>query len=629
MATASGLVPEAGTAGATLYADAASLRVLRDSAVWTYRGVEQPRGAASGAAEIRTYTNIVSHAATSGGMLENSSNRFNGGATTGPLRFEGGAYKYSGQIGVTGNSPILNVDVIDLRSPVKLNDQYVSLDKHLADSGADLDGDKVNEAIDVAIYARVIGEELLDLPNRRQVKAVRVDTTMRARAISSKTGATSPLYDAVQSNWYAPGLGIVQTRENAPNVDNPTLPNRVVTEVLQNWDGLTEGLGNTGAVAGVAPAAAPLGGAALQYPLDAVGFDTHAVVATYIPDQSSAAGIALAQLDTRGKVLAARSYPSAELFPAASYFLEPRLLRIGSELRLFARTNNGVSMVAFDPTGQRILRPAVTVLFDLQLSSDTERTSYRVATDGAGIWLGWMRIIPADFSVYLKSVLVQHFDTNGEALGTARVVLDPVHVDIRNFSMALSDTRLAVSWRQTGAVSAQRLEVIDAGSGALLADKTLSSDYDVCTYVKTLALQPGIALACWNNLGPIGAARLDAGGELVLSPGATLPIETLKAPWLTPLNGGAMFNGIGGQLTVSARQYAKYWPEDNSESSFTSVLQTSGISVPLAESEPVLLARVYDAPFNLLTTVQLGKRLLLIGNDSNGYLNSMVVWTAN
>jgi hypothetical protein len=56
-------------------------------------------------------------------------------------------------------------------------------------------------------------------------------------------------------------------------------------------------------------------GAALQYPLDAIGFDTHAVVATFIPGQPSAVGIALAQLPA----VTVLSDPSA-MAPATGFF---------------------------------------------------------------------------------------------------------------------------------------------------------------------------------------------------------------------------------------------------------------------------------------------------------------------
>jgi hypothetical protein len=115
----------------------------------------------------------------------------------------------------------------------------------------------------------------------------------------------------------------------------------------------------------------------------------------------------------------------------------------------------------------------------------------------------------------------------------------------------------------------------------------------------------------------------------VVAAGGTLPTETLKAPWLSRVNGDATFTGMDGQLTITARQYAKYWSEDNLESGFLSVFQTSGTTGPLAANEPVLLARIVNAPAYVVRTVKLGNRLLLIGNDTYGNLNTMVVWKAN
>lgn len=622
--SASGLVPDAGAAGATLYADASTLRVLRDGAVWTYRGIDQPRGTATAASEVKTYSNTVKQTAAAGGTVEDGSNPFNDGPdTTSPVRIENGAVKYSVPIALVAGTAPQSVDLIELRSPVRANDQYVSLDQHLANSVADVDGDKVNEALDIALYTRVIGEETIDLPNRRQVKAVRVDSVMRGRVTYSKNGATSPLLEATQSIWYAPGLGVVKSREEVPN-DDPALPNRIVTEVLENWDGLTEGLGHAATVAAVAPAGSPLAGAALQYPLDAVAFDSHAVVASFIPGQPSAVGVALSQLDNRGKVVAARSYTRAELFPAAQFFSEPRLLRVGSELRLFARTDNvNLSMVALDATGQTILRPAVTVLSDPQFGYDYENTSYRLTADGNGIWVGWVRIN----SMSQRSVMVRHFDASGQAAGAERALLDPVMTDISELRMALADTRLGLSWKQSGLQPVRHAVTVDTASGAVVADKLLASDAGPGTRVETVALQPGIAMASWiYPVGPLGVARLDANGDPVLSVGATLATDTLKAPWLAPISGIPVFSGVDGQLVVSAPQAAKYWPEDALDSGFLTVFQTAGTSGPLAASEPVLLARIPDARMTVLTTLRLGNRLLLVGSDGAGYLDSIVVW---
>jgi microcompartment protein CcmK/EutM len=620
-----GLVPPAPAPGATLYADAAPLRVLRDGAVWTYHGIDQPGGEGSTVTSFDAYTNVVRQAAAGTGVLESASDAFRSGADSSTLRFEGGAYKSTGQFAFSNKAKPLTVDVIELRSPVKVNDQYVSLDKHIADSGADFDGDGINDAFDAAVYSRVIGEEVLDLPNRGQVKAVRVDMTLRARVSYSMNHTYSPVYEAVQSNWYAPGIGIVKARVVTPNTQ-PSLANSVTTEILENWDGLTEGLGHTDTAAAIAPARSALAGSGLQYLQDAVGFDTHAVAVVYAPGQASATGLALAQLDSRGKVVAARRYERTELFPSTQWFSQPRLLRVGDELRLFAFTgNNNVSMVALDATGQRVLRPAVNVLFDPQISGDYEGMGYRVVADGAGIWIGWLRTTQDADSARRVSLIVQHLDRDGQALGAERIALDAAYADIGNVSMALSGSRLALSWRQMSGLQARQLAMIDTVSGELVASRTLDIPFETCNRVDTLSLQPGLAMTCWNMwMPPLAVARLDGNGDPILPAGATLATDILRLPSVPFFGSTATFNGSGGQLFVSAGGGGKYWPEDSLESRFATVLQAGAGKGPLASS-PVLLARI-PTPLSVQRMVKLGNRLLLLGAGNDGYLNTTVVW---
>jgi len=82
-------VPAASTVGATLYADAASLRVLRAGAVWRYHGVEKPAGEL--APDFTPYTNIVTHAASGSGVTESGTHPFNDEGESNPIRYEGGA----------------------------------------------------------------------------------------------------------------------------------------------------------------------------------------------------------------------------------------------------------------------------------------------------------------------------------------------------------------------------------------------------------------------------------------------------------------------------------------------------------------------------------------------------------
>jgi len=609
----SGLVPVAPAVGATLYADAAPLRVLRAGAVWTYHGVDKPAG--ENASEFKAYTNTVTHATVGNGIVEQGTQPFNSDPESNPIRYEGGSYISTNQIAFSDNAPAQAIDVIELRSPVKVNDQYVSLDKHIANSGADLDGDNVNDAIDVAIYSTVIGEEAVDLPNRRQVKAVRVDMHLRMRATLSKTGTTSPVYDAVQSTWYAPGVGVVKTRVDEPN-DMAYLPNHVVTEILENWDGVTEGLGHTATV----PADYSKVDAPIQYFTGAVGFDTHAVAVGYIPGEPQAAGFAVAQIDARGNIVAKRRYASAELLPPMQFMTTLQVLRVGNEVRIFGLVNGReLWMVALDSTGQNILRPAVQLVSDLQAASIASRIPYNVAIDDTGIWLGWANAVGSQ-----RSLLAQHFDVNGQAPGAISTVSEQSMGDILGFSMALDGKRLTFAWITTVDGSPWQVATLDTATGAHLSDQTLGLSLADCRVVQPVALRPGLAITC-SALSGIGVAPLDANGNPVLSSGASLKTNGLQMPWLGRTAGYiGQFDGSGGRLIASIGQIDKFWPEDGTESSFVTVFETSG-SAALVDSEPVLLARI--APFvNVQASVKLGNRLLLIGSDGAGYINTTVVW---
>ena len=625
----SGLVPAAPAAGATLYADAAPLRVLRDGASWTYHGIDQPHGAASTSLDIKAYTNIVKQSAVSGGILESGSNPFNDGAdTSGPVRFEGGAYKYAQSIALSAASPAQLVDMTELRSPVRVNDQYVSLDKHIADSGADADGDKVNDAVDIAAFTRVVGDELLDLPNRRQVRAVRVDTTVRARVILSKTGSAGPLYEAVQSVWYAPGIGIVKSSLDEPDSKGPELPHRIVTETLENWDGLTEGLGHLDLVSPVGPAGSALAGLALAYPLDSAGFDAHAVVVTSILGQPSAVGVTVGQLDPRGALIAAKNYTLADLFPGAQYFNSPRLLRVGSELRLLAVTNQGISIVGLDATGQRITMTGKPMLSDPIFGYDNDSMLFHAMADGGDVWVAWTRRTSDD--ARLMSVALQRFDANGQPLAPATVMQEPVAKDIGQVRLAVADKRVAVSWRLLGLTPGRYYRVFDAVTGAPGPTGALGDPYEPCRFIEAVALKPGLALMCVPQPygSTIGVGRIGADGALALSPGTAIAGDTLKAPWLTATRGNEVFEGSGGNLTGVVGQSGRFWPEDRDDRFFLSAFQTRPASGPLASAELTLLARIPDT-IHVATVIPMGNRLLLIGAD--GYfegakLRTMVVW---
>ncbi len=128
-----------------------------------------------------------------------------------------------------------------------------------------------------------------------------------------------------------------------------------------------------------------------------------------------------------------------------------------------------------------------------------------------------------------------------------------------------------------------------------------------------------------SDLSGISAAGLDANGNPVLLPGAKLEASALQAPWLLPVRGNAgVYGGTSGQLTASTLQSGQFWPKGRSDGGFTTLFETAGTG-PFAASEPILLARISPAVF-VQTLVRVGNRLLVIGADSAGNMNTTVVW---
>lgn len=623
--TRTGLVPDAGPAGATLYADAKPLRVLRDGASWTYHGIDQPDGEAGGVVE---YFSTVKHSSVAGAIVEQVGNGANAGPDAGvAVRYENGAYLSTDQLSLSPASPPLSLDLIELRSPVRVNDQYSSIDRRV-DSGSDFDGDKVNDPVDVAIYARVVGEELVDLPNRLQVKAVRVDMVVKLRVVSGKTGAAGAVFSAAHSNWYAPGVGIVKTRTEEPNLQQPTRPNRIVTEALQNYDGDTEGLGHTASTPALYPAGAASAGTPLPVPIDAVALDTTAVALSPFPDQWASGGFTVAQLDQRGAVLAARSYSMVELFGSTSAWAPaPRLLRVGDELRLLARTDRGIQVVGLDATGQRITQPARLLLAQGNFEADGDYAPFRAAADGNGFWLAWLRINPGP-----ASLVLQRFDAGGAAQGNARpLAVNVVPIFLSNIGLAVSEDRVAVSWLPSLLSDTRRFAVLDKSSGTVLLEREVAAPQPACTKVQPLALQPGMALACYSGYSSLNlsAARLDAGGAPMLAAGGTLADQHLAADWLTAL-GRPVFAGANGQLVAAGFQNTPYWWRERGTSGFLMVMQSSGAGA--LSAAPTLLARIPGGGFDPRFVLPLGNRLLIVGGQDStmsGGMHTLVVWRPN
>jgi hypothetical protein len=222
-----GLVPTAPVLGATLIDDATVLRPLVDGASWQYAGTA-PGSVA--------YTSAVTQAAAVSGVVETSSNTFNDGSSSVHVTAINGSIVQPDPEDIDGDGIADLSNFIELRSPVRVNDQIVYFDKRIAGFVSDIDGDGRAEAFDLAAYSRVIGAEDVTLTGLPTQHAVRVDHIIAGRVVLSKDGTVTPTVTSTQSIWYAPSRGIVRRRLDAP-ADNG-IDRAITDERLTGWDGL-------------------------------------------------------------------------------------------------------------------------------------------------------------------------------------------------------------------------------------------------------------------------------------------------------------------------------------------------------------------------------------------------------
>lgn len=203
----SGLVPAAPTLGEVLEADARVLRPLEDGASWDYHGTLRR---VSSDTILETYANKRTQRSTVAGFEETESNAANAGENKASLRLVQGRIELPDTLELPGRpgEPVIG---LELRSPVRVGDQYVSLDRRITDL-PDIDGDGRSDTLEVAIFARVIGRETLTPPTLPVMQTVRVDQTILIRFRLSADVSLRPVEETVQRLWYARGIGIVRSQ---------------------------------------------------------------------------------------------------------------------------------------------------------------------------------------------------------------------------------------------------------------------------------------------------------------------------------------------------------------------------------------------------------------------------------
>ncbi|MGM9491639.1 hypothetical protein [Ideonella sp. YS5] len=184
--------------GATLNEDAAVLRPMQPDSTWTYEAESSRRPA--------KWRIQVSQSALNEGVSE-TARTSDGGVSYHPL-----AYRHGDVVQYDGCELFGGMTTCDewaeLRSPVQVGDQIelVDVDEYSAAFGTR----GIPSRLEYVVYRRVVGEELVSLPELGSVRAVRVDTVLRQRITEVAGQGQQWLVDATASAWYAPGIGIVR-----------------------------------------------------------------------------------------------------------------------------------------------------------------------------------------------------------------------------------------------------------------------------------------------------------------------------------------------------------------------------------------------------------------------------------
>ena len=434
--SATGLIPSAPALGAALHADATLLQPLRPGAEWHYRGSvtaatgRRPFGVklrqSAGAAGV-----VVQQRRSSAPDDDDSVTFANaGGAITATETLQLAAGAASGLVSYTV-----------LRSPVRQFDQVTLLDQLAVPSGADIDGDSVEDKADVAVYSRVIGNESVDLPDLQlSVVALRVDTTVWVRFTQSSNGLVRSAIGFLQSDWYAPGIGIVRSASTGASA-SPSAAAYEINEHLVYWDGITEGVGALPPVAVRPPAAA----APLNQPWSAVRVGERVLLATTTapgPAASVQNGFVLSALDKNGMVLASQSYPALRL-TAPSIPLLPLAGGVGL-VNLEVKIGN-TGTVSYEARLRRFDSSAAVVGAEagVALTSDLPNLLITAASDGTKLWLLWAQGPTSPDG--RSQVWLRDFDSGGQPVGAARLLESPKYFNGR-LALAAAPGRVLATW---------------------------------------------------------------------------------------------------------------------------------------------------------------------------------------
>ena len=631
--TATNLVPAAPALGATLHAHAAELRPLIDGAQWQYRGVQNT---SDGSAPVR-YTASTSQKLVGGNLQETDNGVFLAGEASGVVALHGGSVvvQVKDPLGI-GSSEVMSVT--ELRSPVRVNDQYTHYERRDVSTGTDIDGDGKTDVADVAAYTRVIGNESVELPElARALTAVKVETTVRARVKKSSDDTTLPVTTLVEARWYVAGVGVVRRSlrwDTAPS--GASLP--AYDERLFSWDGVTKGLGALGPT----PATVPNASSSQLLPdtLAAATVGDQGLVLANSLQAGDPDALTFAVFDKRGMLQSVTPVPG--LGSGRFAFGSPSLFGIdGNTALLVMPVGTGPGVLKL----QRVDASGATKGAASTVTLPTNNSNVRFAWDGQALWVAWhsSAMQPGDWG----NLMLQPFSSDGQPLAGPRVMAAPALGDqIGGVGLSAAAGRVLLSWAHSqGHAVTYRYALVQGADGA-------QTVHTLGTVQRFSSSQPpvvpvlgsGIAVLQWSgpvfsytgsdalpDLLPRGVV-LDASGNPRRSNVGGLDDERLPSNWVGN-NTPVLAQALGDRLVVSSFDYQRAAPQltNPTDVVLTAFVQPGSQPLVTAAASATSLATASGSltnidQFGLPAFVLLwDDRALVIGNNAGRTMTS-VFW---
>jgi hypothetical protein len=540
---------------------------------------------------------------------------------------QAGRVTQSQRVDFAGRGEMETVELVELRSPVQVGDQFTSHSRRYLNTNIDNDRDGKPDALDVVLYGRVVGSERLQLSNLPAVDAVRVNQVFRVRVVPSSTGTPGPVSEVSIATWYAPGIGIVRQLTTEPTADGSSVA--TTDETLAAWDAQDAGFGTTQPVAARVPTTATdYAGSAITGTIYGVASTPAGpLVLTPLPGlTSNDPGILATRLDLRGSVATTVAH---------------RNLRF--QVPVIAGHAGGFAILdAGGPNSSITGRPALTrldsngaiagvpggVLLDL-LEGRPDAQLYqrpKVAVDGSLLWVLWTRTYSNGNGVDTE-LMLRAFRLEGPAAGP-ELVLERGGVSNGQYGLQLAAAggQALAAWNNQGnnvELSRYGLATSVAAANVFTLDGTASSGGLVPLMAggKAFLLWPtplGTARPPTSGDGRMAGVQLDASGQLLLPPGSTL--GTLRLAGATQQDPIAI-DPTGSKLVFVNGQglLADGVDRVTTPGAVTVFSAASGPLVPTAAvSLGVPLGSVRDV-------AMYGDRMILLAGDSFS-LRTVVVW---